>query len=94
VCAKNSKPRDHLFILLRITITVSTTQRDDWGKQVSVRKLHTKSQSTKTLFSLTNLLVLLALLKRIFMQHTQKSEEAKRHRFLEKKMLKKNAIFI
>ncbi len=72
------------FILLRITITVSTTQKDDWGKQVLVRKLHTTSQSTKTLFSLTSLLVLSAFLKIIFMEQTQKSDEAKWHRFLEK----------
>ncbi len=85
VCAKNSKPRDHSFYFTTYHNHSKKYNTKRWlGKQVSVWKLHTTRHSTKTLFSLTSLLVLLALLDTIFMEHTQKSVDAKRYRFFRK----------
>jgi hypothetical protein len=47
----------------------------------SVKTAYKSEHKNQNAFSLTSLLVLLAL---IFMEHTQKSDEAKLHRILEK----------
>jgi hypothetical protein len=82
--AKNSKPVIIYFILLRITITISTAQKDDWGN---------KSEHKNAFFVNKSAIVLLALLKKFFMEHTQKSDEAERHRFSEKKHVEKECHF-